>query len=174
MEDFNILDSLNRIKEQIYIDFNTINSLNNYLDSLKLSNQNKDYSKTISLMNEDSQRKLEEFQKENQLLQNRIQKLEELIQSNKMEYQNILNNNENYLKIIEQQKVTINNLKDQLNIKENCDKILNENNNFIFNIIYLSFFSIHEAYKFKININYQLFKKYGLLILLFVYYINYN
>jgi chromosome segregation ATPase len=133
MEDFNILDSLNRIKEQIYIDFNTINSLNNYLDSLKLSNQNKDYSKTISLMNEDSQRKLEEYQKENQLLQNRIQKLEELIQSNKMEYQNILNNNENYLKIIEQQKVTINNLKDQLNIKENCAKILNENNNFILN-----------------------------------------
>ena len=133
MEDFNILDSLSRIKEQIYIDFNTINSLNNYLDSLSLNNQNKNYSKTISLLNEDCQRKNEEFQKENKILQNRIQKLEEIIQNNKLEYQNLLNNNENYQKIIEQQKHTINNLKEQLNIKENCNMVLNENNNFILN-----------------------------------------
>ena len=133
MEDFNILDSLSRIKEQIYIDFNTINSLNNYLDSLSLNNQNKNYSKTISLLNEDCQRKNEEFQKENKILQNRIQKLEEIIQNNKLEYQTLLNNNENYIKIIEQQKNTINNLKDQLNIKESCNMILNENNNYILN-----------------------------------------
>ena len=133
MDDLNILDNLNRIKEQIYIDFNTINSLNNYLDSVILNNQNKNYSKTISLLNEDSQRKAEEFQKENQILQNKINKLEEIIQNNKLEYQNLLNNNENYLKIIEQQKNTINNLKEQLNIKENCEMVLNENNNYIFN-----------------------------------------
>lgn len=133
MEDFNILDSLSRIKEQIYIDFNTINALNNYLDSLSLNNQNKNYSKTISLLNEDCQRKNEEFQKENKILQNRIQKLEEIIQNNKLEYQTLLNNNENYIKIIEQQKNTINNLKDQLNIKESCNMILNENNNYILN-----------------------------------------
>ena len=133
MDDLNILDNLNRIKEQIYIDFNTINSLNNYLDSVILNNQNKNYSKTISLLNEDSQRKAEEFQKENQILQNKINKLEEIIQNNKLEYQNLLNNNENYLKIIEQQKNTINNLKEQLNIKENCEMVLNENNNYILN-----------------------------------------
>jgi uncharacterized protein YpiB (UPF0302 family) len=133
MEDLNILDNLNRIKEQIYIDFNTINSLNSYLDSVILNNQNKNYSKTISLLNEDSQRKAEEFQKENQILQNKINKLEEIIQNNKLEYQNLLNNNENYLKIIEQQKNTINNLKEQLNIKENCEIMLNENNNYILN-----------------------------------------
>ena len=133
MEEFNILDSLNRIKEQIYIDFNTINSLNNYLDSCLLNNQNKNYSKTISLLNEDSQKKTEEFQKENQILKNQIKKLEEIIQNDKIEYQNLLNNNENYLKIIEQQKSTINNLKEQLNIKENSAKLLTENNNFIFN-----------------------------------------
>ena len=137
MEDFNILDSLSRIKEQIYIDFNTINSLNNYLDSLSLNNQNKNYSKTISLLNEDCQRKNEEFQKENKILQNRIQKLEEIIQNNKLEYKNLLNNNENYQKIIEQQKNTINNLKEQLNIKENCNMVLNENNKFIINNFYL-------------------------------------
>ena len=133
MEEFNILDSLNRIKEQIYIDFNTINSLNNYLDSCLLNNQNKNYSKTISLLNEDSQKKTEEFQKENQILKNQIKKLEEIIQNDKIEYQNLLYNNENYLKIIEQQKNTINNLKEQLNIKENSAKLLTENNNFIFN-----------------------------------------
>ena len=133
MEEFNILDSLNRIKEQIHIDFNTINSLNNYLDSCLLNNQNKNYSKTISLLNEDSQKKTEEFQKENQILKNQIKKLEEIIQNDKIEYQNLLNNNENYLKIIEQQKNTINNLKEQLNIKENSAKLLTENNNFIFN-----------------------------------------
>ena len=133
MDDLNILDNLNRIKEQIYIDFNTINSLNNYLDSVILNNQNKNYSKTISLLNEDSQRKAEEFQKENQILQNKINKLEEIIQNNKLEYQNLLNNNENYLKIIEQQKNTITNLKEQLNIKENCEMVLNENNNYILN-----------------------------------------
>ena len=133
MDDLNILDNLNRIKEQIYIDFNTINSLNSYLDSVILNNQNKNYSKTISLLNEDSQRKAEEFQKENQILQNKINKLEEIIQNNKLEYQNLLNNNENYLKIIEQQKSTINNLKEQLNIKENCEIMLNENNNYILN-----------------------------------------
>lgn len=133
MDDLNVLDNLNRIKEQIYIDFNTINSLNNYLDSVILNNQNKNYSKTISLLNEDSQRKAEEFQKENQILQNKINKLEEIIQNNKLEYQNLLNNNENYLKIIEQQKNAINNLKEQLNIKENCEIMLNENNNYILN-----------------------------------------
>ena len=133
MDDLNILDNLNRIKEQIYIDFNTINSLNSYLDSVILNNQNKNYSKTISLLNEDSQRKAEEFQKENQILQNKINKLEEIIQNNKLEYQNLLNNNENYLKIIEQQKNTINSLKEQLNIKENCEMMLNENNNYILN-----------------------------------------
>ena len=133
MDDLNILDNLNRIKEQIYIDFNTINSLNNYLDSVILNNKNKNYSKTISLLNEDSQRKAEEFQKENQILQNKINKLEEIIQNNKLEYQNLLNNNENYLKIIEQQKSTINNLKEQLTLKENCEMMLNENNNYILN-----------------------------------------
>ena len=133
MDDLNILDNLNRIKEQIYIDFNTINSLNNYLDSVILNNQNKNYSKTITLLNEDSQRKAEEFQKENQILQNKINKLEEIIQNNKLEYQNLLNDNENYLKIIEQQKNTITNLKEQLNIKENCEMVLNENNNYILN-----------------------------------------
>ena len=133
MDDLNILDNLNRIKEQIYIDFNTINSLNNYLDSVILNNQNKNYSKTISLLNEDSQRKAEEFQKENQILQNKVNKLEEIIQNNKLEYQILLNNNENYLKIIEQQKTTINNLKEQLTLKENCEMMLNENNNYILN-----------------------------------------
>ena len=58
-------------------------------------------------MNEDSQKKAEEFQKENQILQNRIKKLEEIIQNNKLENQNLLNNSENYLKIIEKQKITI-------------------------------------------------------------------
>ena len=133
MEDFNILNSLNNIKEQIYLDFNTINSLNNYLDSIILSNQNKKFSKTITLLNEDSQKKAEEFQKENQILQNRIKKLEEIIQNNKLENQNLLNNSENYLKIIEQQKITINDLKEQINLKEECTKLLNENNNFILN-----------------------------------------
>ena len=133
MEDFNILNTLNSMKEQIYLDFNTINSLNNYLDSVLLSNQNKKFSKTISLLNEDSQKKAEEFQKENQILQNRIKKLEEIIQNNKIENQNLLNTSDNYLKIIEQQKITINNLKEQINLKEECAQILEENNNFILN-----------------------------------------
>jgi len=133
MEDFNILNTLNSIKEQIYLDFNTMNSLNNYLDSVILSNQNKKFSKTISLLNEDSQKKAEEFQKENQILQNRIKKLEEIIQNNKIENQNLLNTSDNYLKIIEQQKITINNLKEQINLKEECAQILEENNNFILN-----------------------------------------
>ena len=133
MEDLNILNTLNNIKEQIYIDFNTISSLNNYLDSIILSNQNKKYSKTISLLNEDSQKKAEEFQKENQILQNRIKKLKEIIQNNKLENQNLLNNSENYLKIIEEQKITINNLKEQINLKDECTELLNENNKFILN-----------------------------------------
>ena len=108
-------------------------SLNNYLDSIILSNQNKKYSKTITMLNEDSQKKAEEFQKENQILQNRIKKLEEIIQTNKIENQNLLNNSDNYLKIIEQQKITINNLKEQINLKEECNQILEENNNFILN-----------------------------------------
>ena len=121
------------MKEQIYLDFNTMNSLNNYLDSILLSNQNKKFSKTISLLNEDSQKKAEEFQKENQILQNRIKKLEEIIQNNKIENQNLLNSSDNYLKIIEQQKITINNLKEQINLKSECEQILEENNNFILN-----------------------------------------
>ena len=133
MEDLYLLNSLNNIKEQIYLDFNTMNSLNNYLDSIILSNQNKKFSKTISLLNEDSQKKAEEFQKENQILQNRIKKLEEIIQNNKIENQNLLNTSDNYLKIIEQQKITINNLKEQINLKEECAQILEENNNFILN-----------------------------------------
>ena len=133
MEDFNILNTLNSMKEQIYLDFNTMNSLNNYLDSVILSNQNKKFSKTISLLNEDSQKKAEEFQKENQILQNRIKKLEEIIQNNKIENQNLLNTSDNYLKIIEQQKIIINNLKEQINLKEECAQILEENNNFILN-----------------------------------------
>ena len=133
MEDFNILNTLHSMKEQIYLDFNTMNSLNNYLDSISLSNQNKKFSKTISLLNEDSQKKAEEFQKENQILQNRIKKLEEIIQNNKIENQNLLNSSDNYLKIIEQQKTTINNLKEQINLKSECDQILEENNNFILN-----------------------------------------
>ena len=133
MEDYNILNTLHSMKEQIYLDFNTMNSLNNYLDSILLSNQNKKFSKTISLLNEDSQKKAEEFQKENQILQNRIKKLEEIIQNNKIENQNLLNSNDNYLKIIEQQKITINNLKEQINLKSECDQILEENNNFILN-----------------------------------------
>ena len=131
MEEFSILNTLNNMKEQIYLDFNTMNSLNNYLDSIILSNQNKKYSKTISLLNEDSQKKYEEFQKENQILQNRIKQLEEIIQNNKIENQNLLINSDNYLKIIEQQKITINNLKEQINLKEECAQILEENNNFI-------------------------------------------
>ena len=110
-----------------------MNSLNNYLDSVLLSNQNKKFSKTISLLNEDSQKKAEEFQKENQILQNRIKKLEEIIQNNKIENQNLLNSSDNYLKIIEQQKITINNLKEQINLKSECEQILEENNNFILN-----------------------------------------
>ena len=141
MEDFNILNSLNNIKEQIYLDFNTMNSLNNYLDSIILSNQNKKFSKTITLLNEDSQKKAEEFQKENQILQNRIKKLEEIIQNNKIENQNLLNASDNYLKIIEQQKETINNLKDEINLKQECSQIIEENNNFILN-----------NYKIKINL----------------------
>ena len=133
MEDYNILNTLHSMKEQIYLDFNTMNSLNNYLDSILLSNQNKKFSKTISLLNEDSQKKAEEFQKENQILQNRIKKLEEIIQNNKIENQNLLNSSDNYLKIIEQQKITINNLKEQINLKSECDQILEENNNFILN-----------------------------------------
>jgi len=133
MEDYNILNTLHSLKEQIYLDFNTMNSLNNYLDSILLSNQNKKFSKTISLLNEDSQKKAEEFQKENQILQNRIKKLEEIIQNNKIENQNLLNSSDNYLKIIEQQKITINNLKEQINLKSECDQILEENNNFILN-----------------------------------------
>ena len=133
MEDYNILNTLHSMKEQIYLDFNTMNSLNNYLDSILLSNQNKKFSKTISLLNEDSQKKAEEFQKENQILQNRIKKLEEIIQNNKIENQNLLNSNDNYLKIIEQQKITINNLKEQINLKSECEQILEENNNFILN-----------------------------------------
>jgi uncharacterized protein YpiB (UPF0302 family) len=121
------------MKEQIYLDFNTMNSLNNYLDSIILSNQNKKFSKTITLLNEDSQKKAEEFQKENQILQNRIKKLEEIIQNNKIENQNLLNSSDNYLKIIEQQKITINNLKEQINLKDECEQILEENNNFILN-----------------------------------------
>ena len=133
MEDYNILNTLHSMKEQIYLDFNTMNSLNNYLDSILFSNQNKKFSKTISLLNEDSQKKAEEFQKENQILQNRIKKLEEIIQNNKIENQNLLNTSDNYLKIIEQQKITINNLKEQINLKEECAQILEENNNFILN-----------------------------------------
>ena len=133
MEDFNILNSLNNIKEQIYLDFNTMNSLNNYLDSIILSNQNKKFSKTITILNEDSQKKAEEFQKENQILLNRIKKLEEIIQNNKIENQNLLNASDNYLKIIEQQKETINNLKDEINLKQECSQIIEENNNFILN-----------------------------------------
>ena len=133
MEDFNILNSLNNIKEQIYLDFNTMNSLNNYLDSIILCNQNKKFSKTITLLNEDSQKKTEEFQKENQILQNRIKKLEEIIQNNKIENQNLLNASDNYLKIIEQQKETIRNLKDEIILKQECSQIIEENNNFILN-----------------------------------------
>ena len=87
----------------------------------------------IDLLNEDSQKKAEEFQKENQILQNRIKKLEEIIQNNKIENQNLLNTSDNYLKIIEQQKIIINNLKEQINLKEECAQILEENNNFILN-----------------------------------------
>ena len=133
MEDFNILNSLNNIKEQIYLDFNTMNSLNNYLDSIILNNQNKKFSKTISLLNEDTQKKTEEFQRENQILKNTIKKLEEIIQNNKIENQNLLNASDNYLKIIEEQKITINNLKDQINLKQECSKLLEKNNNFILN-----------------------------------------
>ena len=133
MEDYNILNTLHSLKEQIYLDFNTMNSLNNYLDSILLSNQNKKFSKTISLLNKDSQKKAEELQKENQILQNRIKKLEEIIQNNKIENQNLLNSSDNYLKIIEQQKITINNLKEQINLKSECEQILEENNNFILN-----------------------------------------
>ena len=133
MEDFNILNSLNNIKEQIYLDFNTMNSLNNYLDSIILNNQNKKFSKTISLLNEDTQKKTEEFHKENQILKNTIKKLEEIIQNNKIENQNLLNASDSYLKIIEQQKITINNLKDQINLKQECSKLLEENKNFILN-----------------------------------------
>ena len=133
MEDLNLLNSLNNIKEQIYLDFNTMNSLNNYLDSIILSNQNKKFSKTITLLNEDSQKKTEEFQKENQILQNRIKKLEEIIQNNKIENQNLLNASDNYLKIIEQQKETIKNLKDEIILKQECSQIIEENNNFILN-----------------------------------------
>ena len=133
MEDFNILNSLNNIKEQIYLDFNTMNSLNNYLDSIILNNQNKKFSKTITLLNEDTQKKTEEFQRENQILKNTIKKLEEIIQNNKIENQNLLNASDNYLKIIEEQKITINNLKDQINLKQECSKLLEENKNFILN-----------------------------------------
>ena len=133
MEDFNILNSLNNIKEQIYLDFNTMNSLNNYLDSIILNNQNKKFSKTISLLNEDTQKKTEEFQRENQILKNTIKKLEEIIQNNKIENQNLLNASDSYLKIIEQQKITINNLKDQINLKQECSKLLEEIKNFIIN-----------------------------------------
>ena len=133
MEDFNILNSLNNIKEQIYLDFNTMNSLNNYLDSIILNNQNKKFSKTISLLNEDTQKKTEEFHKENQILKNTNKKLEEIIQNNKIENQNLLNASDSYLKIIEQQKITINNLKDQINLKQECSKLLEENKNFILN-----------------------------------------
>ena len=133
MEDFNILNSLNNIKEQIYLDFNTMNSLNNYLDSIILNNQNKKFSKTISLLNEDTQKKTAEFHKENQILKNTIKKLEEIIQNNKIENQNLLNASDSYLKIIEQQKITINNLKDQINLKQECSKLLEENKNFILN-----------------------------------------
>ena len=133
MDDINILDNLSRIKEQIYIDFNTMNSLNNYLDSLSINNQNKNYSKAISQLNENSQKKAEEFLKENQILKSRIQNLEEIIQNNKIEYQNLLNNNENYHKIIEQQKEIINNLNDKLNLQETCEEILEENNKYILN-----------------------------------------
>ena len=133
MEDFNILNSLNNIKEQIYLDFNTMNSLNNYLDSIIINNQNKKFSKTISLLNEDTQKKTEEFHKENQILKNTIKKLEEIIQNNKIENQNLLNASDSYLKIIEQQKITINNLKDQINLKQECSKLLEENKNFILN-----------------------------------------
>ena len=133
MEDFNLLNSLNNIKEQIYLDFNTMNSLNNYLDSIILNNQNKKFSKTISLLNEDIQKKTEEFHKENQILKNTIKKLEEIIQNNKIENQNLLNASDSYLKIIEQQKITINNLKDQINLKQECSKLLEENKNFILN-----------------------------------------
>ena len=133
MEDFNILNSLKNIKEQIYLDFNTMNSLNNYLDSIILNNQNKKFSKTITLLNEDTQKKTEEFQRENQILKNTIKKLEEIIQNNKIENQNLLNASDNYLKIIEEQKITINNLKDQINLKQECSKLLEENNNFILN-----------------------------------------
>ena len=127
MEDFNILNSLNNIKEQIYLDFN------NYLDSIILNNQNKKFSKTITLLNEDTQKKTEEFHKENQILKNTIKKLEEIIQNNKIENQNLLNASDSYLKIIEQQKITINNLKDQINLKQECSKLLEENKNFILN-----------------------------------------
>ena len=133
MEDFNILNSLKNIKEQIYLDFNTMNSLNNYLDSIILNNQNKKFSKTITLLNEDTQKKTEEFQRENQILKNTIKKLEEIIQNNKIENQNLLNASDNYLKIIEEQKITINNLKDQINLKQECSKLLEENKNFILN-----------------------------------------
>ena len=133
MEDFNILNSLNNIKEQIYLDFNTMNSLNNYLDSIILNNQNKKFSKTISLLNEDTQKKTEVFHKENQILKNTIKKLEEIIQNSKIENQNLLNASDSYLKIIEQQKITINNLKDQINLKQECSKLLEENKNFILN-----------------------------------------
>ena len=133
MEDFNILNSLNNIKEQIYLDFNTMNSLNNYLDSIILNNKNKKFSKTISLFNEDTHKKTEEFHKENQILKNTIKKLEEIIQNNKIENQNLLNASDSYLKIIEQQKITINNLKDQINLKQECSKLLEENKNFILN-----------------------------------------
>ena len=44
-----------------------------------------------------------------------------------------LNNSENYLKIIEEQKITINNLKEQINLKDECTELLNENNKFILN-----------------------------------------
>ena len=59
--------------------------------------------------------------------------MEEIIQNNKIENQNLLNTSDNYLKIIEQQKITINNLKEQINLKEECAQILEENNNFILN-----------------------------------------
>ena len=84
-------------------------------------------------MNEDTQKKTEEFHKENQILKNTIKKLEEIIQNNKIENQNLLNASDSYLKIIEQQKITINNLKDQINLKQECSKLLEENKNFILN-----------------------------------------
>ena len=133
MEEVILFEKLYKIKEQIYKDFNTINSLNNKLEFISMQNKNREILNEMSLNDEKFQKNIEVLQNENNNLKNKISELAENIGQKEAENKKILTNNKDIIKQIDDQKNEINNLKEKINIKEYCSDLLNENSNFILN-----------------------------------------